>query len=78
MPMPPPKPSTEPAPRRRQRREIEQLVRALGAVGPSDRDTLAGTVGAPYWDPGRFDRALSAALSSGAVITNADGLYTVV
>jgi hypothetical protein len=78
MPMPPPKPSTEPAPRKRQRREIEQLTRALTALGPSDRDSLAGAVGAAYWDPGRFDRALAAALDRGLVVVDTDGRYAAV
>ena len=78
MPMPPPKPTTEPAPRKRQRHEIEQVTRALAALGPSDRDAVAAAVGAAYWDPGRFDRALAAAISAGRVIVDADGHYTAV
>jgi len=73
MPMPPPKPSTEPAPRRRQRREIDQLARALRAIGPTDRDALATEVGAAYWEPGRFDAALEAALRTHHVIRDAEG-----
>jgi hypothetical protein len=73
--MPPPSPSTEPAPRKRQRREIEQVTRAVADLGPSDRDTLARAVGAPYWDPGRFDRALAAALDRGLVVVDANGRY---
>jgi hypothetical protein len=75
MPMPPPNPTTEPAPRRRQRREIEQITRALAALGPAPRDDLAGAVGAAYWDAGRFDRALAAAVSTGQVIIDADNRY---
>jgi hypothetical protein len=75
MPMPPPKPTTEPAPRRRQRREIEQITRALAALGPSSRDDLAGAVGAAYWDAGRFDLALAAAVSTGQVVVDADKRY---
>jgi hypothetical protein len=75
MPMPPPNPSSEPAPRRRQRREIEQISRALTALGPADRDTLADAVGAAYWEPGRFDRALAAAVSSGRLVIDADSRY---
>ncbi len=73
MPMPPPKPSTEPAPRRRQRREIDQITRALGAVGPVDREGLAHEVGAAYWEPGRFDAALDAALRTHRAVVDADG-----
>ena len=78
MPMPPPRASNEPSPRRRQRREIDQLTRALTALGPSDRDGLADAVGATYWDPGRFDRALAAALNTGEVVVDAEGRYAAV
>ena len=78
MPMPPPKPSTEPAPRRRQRREIEQIVRALRDLGPSDDATLANAVGAAYWDPGRFEHAVVAARAGGHVVVNADGRHAAV
>jgi hypothetical protein len=78
MPMPPPNPSTEPAPRRRQRREIEQIARALATLGATGRDELATAVGAAYWEPGRFDRALAAALSTGQLIVDADGRYVAV
>jgi hypothetical protein len=78
MPMPPPNPTTEPAPRRRQRREIEQITRALTALGPSSRDDLAGAVGAAYWETDRFDRALAAAVSTGQVVVDADRRYVAV
>ena len=78
MPMPPPNASTEPAPRRRQRREIEQISRALASLGPTGRDELAAAVGAAYWEPGRFDRALAAAVSSGQLVVDADDRYVAV
>ncbi len=73
MPMPPPNPSSERPIRRRQLREIEQLGRALAEIGPADRETLAAAVGAAYWEPGRFDKALAAALASHRVVVDADG-----
>ena len=78
MPMPPPSPSTEPAPRRRQRREIEQVARKLTALGPTGRDDLAAVIGAAYWEPGRFDRALAAAVSNGQLVVDADNRYVAV
>jgi MFS family permease len=48
-------------------REVEALVRALGAQGPLERATLARSVGARYWGPGRFHRALVSALGEGRI-----------
>jgi hypothetical protein len=73
MPMPPPKPSTE-GPRDRQVfHEMGQLVRALEANGPQRPEELARLVGADYWENGRFDRALSLAVSDGLIVRTADG-----
>jgi hypothetical protein len=73
MPMPPPKPSTE-GPRDRQVfHEMGQLVRALEANGPQRPEDLARLVGADYWEQGRFDRALSLAVSDGLIVRTADG-----
>ena len=47
--------------------EIEAIVRALRQQGPIERQTLARLVGARYWGPGRFRRALGAALVNGRV-----------
>ena len=75
MPMPPPKPSTE-GPRDRQvTHETHQLVRALQAHGPHSAEDLALRVGAPYWETGRFERALQYALADGLVVRTADKLF---
>ena len=42
-------------------------------MGPTDSDTLAAEVGAAYWEPGRFDAALEAALRTQHVIRDAEG-----
>jgi hypothetical protein len=74
MPMPPPKPTTE-GPRDRQvAHEVGQVVRALRAEGPQVPEQLATLVGAPYWEPGRFDRALAICLADGLVVRRPDGL----
>jgi hypothetical protein len=50
-----------------------QIVRALEATGPQTPEQLAQTVGAAYWEAGRFDRALALAVSDGLVFRTADG-----
>ncbi|MBA2638718.1 MAG: hypothetical protein H0U77_01700 [Nocardioidaceae bacterium] len=75
MPMPPPKPSTETKPHRRRQREVDQITRALRTVGPTDRDGVNNAVGGDYWDPGRFDQALTAAVGSKQVTLDGDGRY---
>jgi hypothetical protein len=61
MPMPPPKATTE-SPRDRQVfHEMGQLVRAMEEL-----------VGAPYWEGGRFQRALTFAVADGLVVRDAD------
>ena len=73
MPMPPPKASTE-GPRDRQVfHEMGQIVRALEVTGPQKPEDLATTVGAAYWESGRFERALAYAVSDGLVFTTGDG-----
>ncbi len=73
MPMPPPKPTTE-GPRDRQVfHEMGQLVRALEAEGPCPPEELAHRVGAPYWEAGRFDRALALAVADGLIHLTAEG-----
>lgn len=78
MPMPPPKASTESRRDRHAFHEMGQIVRALGAEGPQTPEKLATMVGASYWEPLRFDRALAYALSDGLVVRDADGLLHVV
>jgi hypothetical protein len=73
MPMPPPKPSTEGKRDRQVFHEMGQIVRAVEAVGPVTPEELATTVGATYWEPGRFDRALAFAVADGLVVRNAEG-----
>jgi len=76
MPMPPPKPSVE-GPRDRQvSHETGQMVRALRAEGPQKPDALEHLVGARFWEPGRFDRALAFALADGLVVRDQDGRLT--
>jgi hypothetical protein len=78
MPMPPPKATTESPRDRRVAHEMGQLVRALGQEGPQQPDDLARLVGAPYWEPGRFERALAFAMADGLVVRDARGRLAVV
>ena len=72
MPMPPPKASTE-SPRDRQVfHEMGQIVRALESQGPQRLEDLARLVGAPYWEAGRFERALALAVADGLVVESPD------
>ena len=78
MPMPPPKPSTE-GPRDRQVfHEMGQIVRAIEANGPQTAESLQGLLGAAYWEPARFDRALALAAADGLVTRDPKGLLHVV
>jgi hypothetical protein len=78
MPMPPPKASTE-SPRDRQVfHEMGQIVRALESQGPQRLDDLAQLVGAPYWESGRFERALAFAAADGLIVEGADGRWQAV
>jgi hypothetical protein len=78
MPMPPPKATTE-SPRDRQVfHEMGQIVRALEKEGPQSVEDLARLVGAPYWEGGRFDRALMFAVTDGLVVRTAEGLVQAV
>jgi hypothetical protein len=45
--------------------EIETIARALDEHGATDREDLARLVGARYWGPGRFGRALREAVEEG-------------
>ncbi len=66
MPMPPPRPG----PGHRDllvRTEMGQIERALRANGPLLPDELATALGAAYWEPGRYDRALACAVADGLV-----------
>ena len=73
MPMPPPKPSTEGRRDRQVFHEMGQLVRAVEHHGPASVDELAVLVGAPYWEAGRFDRALALAVADGLLVRGPDG-----
>ncbi len=73
MPMPPPRASVEGIRDRHVFHEMGQIVRALEATGPQTADDLAWTVGAYYWEYGRFDRALAFAVSDGLVFMTAEG-----
>jgi len=52
------------------------MVRALRAEGPQKPDALEHLVGARFWDPGRFDRALTLALADGLVLRDQHGRLT--
>jgi MFS family permease len=45
-------------------REVEAIVGVLEQQGPTERDALARLVGARYWGPGRYRRALVSALAA--------------
>lgn len=77
MPMPPPKPTTEGPRDRFVGREIAQIVRALQEEGPQSSEDLATLVGARFWEPGRFERALVFALADGLAMQMDDGRYVV-
>jgi hypothetical protein len=78
MPMPPPKASTE-SPRDRQVfHEMGQIVRALEEQGPQDLGDLGQLVGAPYWEAGRFDRAMAFAAADGLVVQAPDDRWQAV
>jgi hypothetical protein len=73
MPMPPPKPSTEGKRDRQVFHEMGQVVRALEAEGPCRVDELATLVGAAFWEPDRFDRALAFVVADGLAVQGPDG-----
>jgi hypothetical protein len=73
MPMPPPKATTARRTGSRGREQVRQILRALRSEGDLTRDDLHRLVGAPYWKPGHFDRALQTAVAEGLVTTADDG-----
>jgi len=73
MPMPPPKASTEGKRDRQVFHEMGQILRALEARGPQHPDRLAEMVGAAYWEPDRFDRALAFVVQDGLAYWTSDG-----
>ena len=73
MPMPPPKASTESRRDRQVFHEMGQIVRALEAEGPMSSEQLESAIGARYWEPHRFERALAFAMSDGLVHRTGDG-----
>jgi hypothetical protein len=77
MPMPPLKSSTE----RRDRmveHEVAQILRALRSEGAQSSDDLATLVGARFWEPCRFERAVVDAIAAGRIIQLNDGRYSTV
>jgi hypothetical protein len=74
MPMPPPKPSTEGRRDRQAFHEMGQLTRAIEQNGPSSTEELAALVGAAYWEPGRFERALNLAIADGLIVRGEGGV----
>ena len=77
MPMPPPRPSTEGRDRILEH-EVAQVLRALRSEGPQASEDLAALVGARFWEPGRFERSVLAAVASGRIIRLGDGRYSTV
>jgi hypothetical protein len=75
MPMPPPRPSTEGRDRILEH-EVAQVLRALRTEGPQSSDDLATLVGARFWEPGRFERAVVDAIANGRIIQLNDGRYS--
>jgi len=56
-------------------REIEMLERALREQGVLRRRELGRLVGCRYWGPGRFGRALRAAMRQGRIARPSRGHY---
>ena len=77
-PMPPPVPSTEGRRDRHVFYEMGQIVRALKANGPVSSEDLHDLVGATYWEPDRFDRALAFAVTDGLVVRTAEGMLAAI
>jgi hypothetical protein len=75
MPMPPPKASTEGKRDRQVFHEMGQILRAVESEGPLAPDDLRRVVGATYWEPDRFDRALAFAVNDGLVYRTSEGLF---
>ena len=78
MPMPPPRASNEPPRDRHVPHEIAQIVRVLQTEGPQTEQRLQELIGAAYWEPGRFDRALAATIADGLAIHTSDGTLTAI
>ena len=56
-------------------REIEMLERAVAEQGELRRRELGRLVGCKYWGPGRFGRALKAAVREGRLGHPRRGVY---
>ena len=56
-------------------REMEMLERALAEQGELRRGELGRLVGCKYWGPGRFGRALKAAVREGRIAHPKRGVY---
>jgi hypothetical protein len=56
-------------------REIEMLERAVRDQGQVSRRELGRLVGCRYWGPGRFGRALRAAVRDGRLAHPRRGVY---
>jgi hypothetical protein len=72
MPMPPPKPTTEGRRDRQVFHEMGQILRAVEKNGPCTVEELQTYVGAAYWEPDRFERALAFAVADGLVVRNVE------
>lgn len=76
-PMPPPVPSPDGRRDRQVFYEMGQIVRALRINGPTPLEELRDLVGATYWEPDRYDRALAFAVADGLVVRTGDGTLAV-
>jgi hypothetical protein len=56
-------------------REVEELARLIEEHGPTDLEQLARLAHARGWGPGRFRRALQAAVGEGRVVLLSPGSY---
>jgi hypothetical protein len=48
-------------------REVDLIVQAVESAGSSDRRSLARSVGARHWGPGRFSGTLAEAVAEGRI-----------
>lgn len=78
MPMPPPRPSTEYWRTEHLSRLAAHIVRALRDRGPMTAEEIGASVGAAYWIPGEFDKALALARGDGMAVLGPQGRYSAI
>jgi hypothetical protein len=74
--MPPPRPSTEYWRTEHLSRLAAQIVRALRGRGPMTSPELQAAVGAEFWVPGEYDKALALARGDGMIVRGPQDRYT--